>query len=275
MILTTSKLFAAALLLVIISACVSTAWKNAVKGNSIAAYENFLRRYPQSEFDNEARRKLEAFYFYKAKNTRTIGAYEEFIAKYPQGHFILTARKELEDLKEEMRYLRPSYEEATKQNSIKNFSEYVRHHYQSPFVEEAISGIWNILSKRYPGETYTRSTSLTSLKVSLPQSIALNKAFLVAVSPRIVYGTRSWRWTTKFIELAGHPITLDSMSPRIVTPHRGEYGLPSGSDAMIGTVHIRAFGTGSHSWQCSGDLGGSLVILRYQHGIVSSDTTLK
>ena len=113
------------------------------------------------------------------------------------------------------------------------------------------------------------------LKVKLPRAITLNKPFLIAFAPRFIHGNDYWSWTTKFVELAGQPITLDYMSPRVVKPSGAVYGFRGSEGGMTGTEHIQAFGEGSHRWSLEGDYGGSAVTLSYQHGIVSSRTTLR
>jgi hypothetical protein len=81
------------------------AWKSALTENNIAAYEDFIQRYPQSEFGNEARQRLKALYFDKAMATGTIAAYEDFLRENPSGNFAAEALRNLQILKTEIRNL--------------------------------------------------------------------------------------------------------------------------------------------------------------------------
>src|SRR3990172_6924085 len=110
MMLKIAKWFATAIVLVSLIGCVSMAWKDALTANSIAIYEDFLQRYPKSEFTNKAHQKLEALYFDKANATGTIDAYEDFLRKNPNSNFAADASMNLEVLKKEIRNL----EEATR-----------------------------------------------------------------------------------------------------------------------------------------------------------------
>ena len=62
--------FATALFIFMIGcASVQTKWETAENINTIEAYENFLKRYPNSEFAAEAHSRLEQLYFEQAKST--------------------------------------------------------------------------------------------------------------------------------------------------------------------------------------------------------------
>ncbi len=315
MILKVYNLLVLVLLLAIIPGCVSeiTAWNEAVKYDTIDAYEEFLRCYPQSEYGNEAHRRIEdehllyivamecsvdrdtntkaieinaayeeflqrypqsvkgnavrlrmeALDFDKMKVNRTIAAYEEFLQKYPQGNLSPIARKELELLKEEMPHLKASYDEAIKQRSIAAFSRYIRQYPQSPFVPEAISKIWDILSKDFPEDTNTCSRTLINLREFLPRAISKNMPFLVAFTPKIVHREQGWSVKSTFFELAGQPTTLNYMNPFIDKPGVGYYRLPPNKNGMVTPLHIEAYGKGSSTWWCRGDFGGSEAHLSY------------
>ncbi|MFC1712334.1 hypothetical protein ACFL6S_01630 [Candidatus Poribacteria bacterium] len=73
-------------------------WEAVQSINTIVAYEQFLTRYPEGEFANQARVKVKALYFQKAKEINTISSYEDFLERYPTGKFADQVHIELEAL---------------------------------------------------------------------------------------------------------------------------------------------------------------------------------
>lgn len=112
--------------LMCLNGCTGMAWKRTTDMGSIAAYEAFLREYPESEFIPEARRKLEALRFDEAKMTGTVAAYEDFLRRYPQATFAQDAQQKLEDLR---------LHEARMTGTVAAYEGFLRHYPQSRFVQ--------------------------------------------------------------------------------------------------------------------------------------------
>ena len=60
-------------------------WEKAESENTIAAYEDFMKRYPEGPQADKARLKIEEIYFEEAQTINTIPAYQEFLKQYPKG----------------------------------------------------------------------------------------------------------------------------------------------------------------------------------------------
>ena len=61
------------------------AWEKAESENTIAAYEDLMKRYPEGSLADKARLKIEEIYFEEAQTINTIPAYQEFLKQYPKG----------------------------------------------------------------------------------------------------------------------------------------------------------------------------------------------
>ncbi|MCX7001272.1 MAG: tetratricopeptide repeat protein, partial [Candidatus Sumerlaeota bacterium] len=100
-----------------LTGCVSVAWKDATSANTIAAYEEFLKKYPQSQYGQEACQKLEELYFYKAKTTNTIQSYEEFLKRCRHGPLSREAENKLEEF---------YFEKAKNADTIEAYEEFLK-----------------------------------------------------------------------------------------------------------------------------------------------------
>jgi hypothetical protein len=67
-------------------------WDAAQSDNTVAAYEQFIEKYPAGEFVAEAQRKIESLYLEKARAAGTIEAFEEFMTRFPDGSFTREAK---------------------------------------------------------------------------------------------------------------------------------------------------------------------------------------
>jgi len=87
---------------VLITGCASTQghWQKTQKSDTIWAYEEFLTKHPESEFTDEAKRRIEKLTWERAKNTNTIEAYRKFLMEYPQSEFVAEANAGIEKLEE-------------------------------------------------------------------------------------------------------------------------------------------------------------------------------
>ena len=69
------------IMLVLLSACstVKPHYMEARRIDTVAAYQEFLRNHPESEFTTAAKTRIEEIKFEKAKSLNTVSAYEQFI----------------------------------------------------------------------------------------------------------------------------------------------------------------------------------------------------
>ena len=82
--------------------CAGEAFKIAQEENTIAAYEQFLREYGDSEFVPQATKSIEDIKFKKIKGRNTIFGYDQYLKENPNGSFVsevnkLRLRKENEE----------------------------------------------------------------------------------------------------------------------------------------------------------------------------------
>jgi len=120
----------AILFLVIGIGCATTKsdWEKAQRLNTIEAYQEFLRKYPNSEFTSDAKKKMEILEWEKAKQDDTIKAYQEFLRKYPNSEFTSDAKKKIEILE---------WEKAKQDDTIEAYQEFLKKYPNSEFTSDA------------------------------------------------------------------------------------------------------------------------------------------
>ena len=61
--------------------------KKAVETNTVEKYEEFLQKYPDSEYQSEVKEKIIELEFSNARSKNTISAFETFLEKYPDNKY--------------------------------------------------------------------------------------------------------------------------------------------------------------------------------------------
>jgi hypothetical protein len=92
-----------AMVLIVGCASVESHYKETRELDTIEAYEEFIQKYPDSEFANEAKKRLEHLEssqkdFEVAKIKNTIESYKEFIAKYPENEHVKEAEVRIREI---------------------------------------------------------------------------------------------------------------------------------------------------------------------------------
>ncbi len=118
-------------------------WKDAESINTIAAYEEFLRQYPDGELADNARSKIEELYFKQTKRRDTIWAYEGFLRKYPQGKFTEQAHMRLKEL-----YTKKAWKDARAKDTITAYENFLMKYPQGEFADRARSIIERLYFKQ-------------------------------------------------------------------------------------------------------------------------------
>jgi len=103
-------------------------WKNAESENSITAYEDFLKQYPQGEFADEAQLQIEAIYFEKAEAVNTIEAYADFLKHYSEGEFADEAQSQIKAI---------YFEKAEAANTIEAYADFLKRYSEGEFADKA------------------------------------------------------------------------------------------------------------------------------------------
>jgi len=102
-------------------------FEKAKSENTIEVYEDFIKKYPESEFVEEAHKIVCDLAFNEAKAKNTIEAFENYINKYPESDHIDEAKKMILDI---------AYNDALKENTIEVYENFIKKYPESEFVEE-------------------------------------------------------------------------------------------------------------------------------------------
>jgi hypothetical protein len=79
-------------------------WQQVKQQNSIAEYEKFINKYPQSVFIDSAKYKIDQLQWHNAKQLNSIAEFEKFINKYPQSVFIDSAKNRIDQKRPEFTF---------------------------------------------------------------------------------------------------------------------------------------------------------------------------
>lgn len=125
--------------IIILAGCESmeSRWQDAQSKNTVEAYENFIKDYPESPFDEEAKGKIIELQFESAKEKNTILAYEEFIEKYPESSFIEEAQSKITELQ---------YEIVRQKNTTEDYKKFIEQYPLSSYAKDAQNEILNIFA---------------------------------------------------------------------------------------------------------------------------------
>ena len=74
-------------------------FEKAIEIDTIKAYESFLLKYPDSDYSDQATKKIMLLLWERASKQNTIQAYQSFINQYPDSKFLNLAQENLYDLK--------------------------------------------------------------------------------------------------------------------------------------------------------------------------------
>ena len=94
-------------------------WEKAQRKNTIESYQEFLKKYPNSEFSNDAILKLMGLEYKKAENVNSIGIYSSFIDTYGKNKNSYS-----EQAKNKLIQLEFDY--AKKKNSVDAFEQFIQ-----------------------------------------------------------------------------------------------------------------------------------------------------
>lgn len=130
-------------------------WEQTQSFNSIDAYQNFIVKYPDGKFTEEARFKLAQLEFLKAKQQNTVAAYEDFIKKTSNAQLISDAKIQINQIQEE----EISFTKAKGTNSENDIASFINKYPNSIFKKEA-----NQLLEKLHFEHTLVDGSLASLK---------------------------------------------------------------------------------------------------------------
>jgi hypothetical protein len=76
-------------------------WKKVSEENSIASFDNYLKRYPDGKFFNEAFKNKDKKVWNLSRKINTVPSYKNYIKKNPKGAYIEEALSRIEKIKKE------------------------------------------------------------------------------------------------------------------------------------------------------------------------------
>ena len=156
-----------AVTLIALTACSSdkSDWKKIKQPGSIAEYEDFIKKYPVSEFVDSANYFIEELYFCDCQIANTDSVYKNFINLYPQSRFLDSVNVLIEKL---------DFDKTLRSNTIADYISFIKRYPESRFLdsiriidEAQIASFKNSYEKNYR-VVYSKSTkSSNNLTASL------------------------------------------------------------------------------------------------------------
>jgi len=128
-------------------------WQKAGSEDTLDAYEQFLKNYPEGEFTARARNKITEISYKQAKEEDTIAAYEDFLKKCPDNQF-------LNEVGKRIKYLRPVESEfmQVNKNSIVELESFLKKYKTGGVTLQVKEAVENIkieeIQKSGPGKLF-------------------------------------------------------------------------------------------------------------------------
>ena len=121
-------------------ACVTakSQYEEARKVNTLAAYQNFLGKYPSGEYAQLAQNKIEALEFEKAQAVNSVEAYETFMSSSNSELFKNYAIQRIQKI-----YM-DAYLKAKTLDSVEAYAHYISHYPKSEYVPRCVERIENL-----------------------------------------------------------------------------------------------------------------------------------
>jgi len=149
-----------------LGACATTKreWVEAQQQGTIAAYEQFLDKYPNAEESRFARYELAKLRAHKdwssRKSSDTISFYKEFIAKYPGSEEAISARKRVMQLRADQ-----AWQSAQKVNTAEAFEQFLEDYNWDPHqVDEAKKRLASLREAKERGLLSRLQDAITNAK---------------------------------------------------------------------------------------------------------------
>jgi hypothetical protein len=122
------------------------------KTNALEGYELFLKKYPNSIYESQARRIIDELEWKEVRSLDTIDAYNSFLQKYPNSTYTFQAKLRFTALQDDL----SKWEMAQKENTIKSYSNFIKENPNSFYAKSARAKIVDLevsdIIKRPHGE---------------------------------------------------------------------------------------------------------------------------
>jgi len=204
-------------------------WEKAETANTITAYEEFLKLYPEGEFVDKAHSRIESIYFDEASAANTIASYEDFLKLYPEGEFADSAHSQIEAI---------YFDQAKAANSIEAYKDFLERYPKGEFADS----VRLLLEKIYPsfskekvliiksissvvgkGEvSFTKGSKPNTLKITINVTVpvvngktCMGCGAIVRIAPNLKIPIKPWFVPTEF---QGQSVTFTNSSFEGPTP---------------------------------------------------------
>jgi len=112
-------------------------WTAAKGVDTIPSYEDFLQKYPESQYSVQATSRLETLRLEKdwreANSTDSIEAFEAFLRKHPVSQYTDEAQSRLQQLREQF----SRWQSVVQENSLEAYNNFVQFYSDSPYARKA------------------------------------------------------------------------------------------------------------------------------------------
>jgi hypothetical protein len=200
---------------VILTGCATTArdWKFATTLNDARAYEAFLLRHPDSEYDAEARARIEELDWKFVQGSGSLPTLRWYVAKHPETEHAKEAGTRI------VASMKTSWEEAKATDKVYAYVSFARDYPESEHVASA--------QERASWQRAHRAQARIDY-------------------PRIVTGGSRYAWETKFAETSGNAgFTLRAENFYILSPSGSKW-----SNSWSPSVEVAPRGTATNSYWC-------------------------
>jgi len=104
---------------ILLAGCASqqSMYKKAGETNTVEKYEEFIQKYPDSEYQSEVKGKIIELEFTKAVGTNTVEKYEEFLQKYPDSKYQSEVKGKIIELE---------FTKALGSNTVEKYEEFLQ-----------------------------------------------------------------------------------------------------------------------------------------------------
>lgn len=108
-------------------------WRETKRTNVGVSYEEFIKKYPNSIYESEARRSIEELRWQDVRSLDTIDAYQNYLQNYPKSKFTFQAKLRLTALQDDL----SKWEMAQKKNTIKSYADFLKEYPNSSYSDKA------------------------------------------------------------------------------------------------------------------------------------------
>ncbi len=118
------------------------AWDNAIKKDTISAYESYIKEFSNGKYVTNAKKKIDELVKFanedekawdKAQKEDSIDSYTRYKDKFSKGKYISEAKTRLEELQKDKK----AFEDAKKKNTISAYDSYISRYPNGRYIELA------------------------------------------------------------------------------------------------------------------------------------------